>query len=445
MWEIIRRNQRNSIFLIAGMGICLFALGAAMGGAWGGAEGLVLGLGGSGILWFVLTTTAYFNGDRILLSSTGAKPADPIVHQALLNIVDEMQIASGMPHKPKVFVIDDPVPNAFATGVRPEKSAIAVTAGLLGRLNRDELQGVIAHEMSHILNRDVLYMTLAGVMLGSMSILSHMFMRGSLYSRRSYRYSRNSKNDGGAKAILMILAIVIAIAGPILAQVFYFSLSRKREYLADASGARLTRYPEGLASALEKISSFKQPLQSANAATAPLYISSPSTQGRMDLMGIGHTHPPIQQRIQILRNMSGSGLNKYEESFRKTSGGAGLLPQSALKDPADAAIRPPSVETTPQVRTEADAARRTGDWMRAGNGFVFVQCACGLKVKLPAELITAGKIDCPSCHRPLQLPAPKPLPVSATPATVEGGFPFFLFTAIGAIVATLYFIASAKQ
>ncbi len=229
--------------------------------------------------------------------------------RSLFNVVEEMAIASGLP-MPKVYIINDPAPNAFATGRNPKTASVAVTAGLLGRLNRDELQGVVAHEMSHILHRDILFVTLAGIMLGSVVLLSQVFLRGMMYgggSRRRFS-SGGGKGGGGAAAILLIIAIVVAILAPIMTQLLYFALSRRREYLADAGAVRLTRYPEGLASALEKIANDRAPqLASANKVTAPMFIVNPfKKDGAMELVGPDeHTSADIGEDTDFAEYVAG--------------------------------------------------------------------------------------------------------------------------------------------
>jgi heat shock protein HtpX len=255
MWELIRSNQRKSIILFVCMGAILLLAGYILGealipGGGGGETGLFMAL----VIWVVWSVIGYFQGGAMLLALSRAKEVTPHIHPQLFNVVEEMKIAASLPAMPKIYIIDDEAPNAFATGRKPEKSVIVVTAGLLNRLNRTELQGVIAHEMSHILNRDILFMTFAGVMLGTVVMMSEIFLRGLWFSGGSGRRFRSRNSDRGSGAVIMVIAIVLAILAPILSRIFYFSISRKREYLADASGARLTRYPEGLASALEKIS-----------------------------------------------------------------------------------------------------------------------------------------------------------------------------------------------
>ncbi|UCG58978.1 MAG: M48 family metallopeptidase, partial [Phycisphaerales bacterium] len=255
MWELIRANKRNSIVLMALMAVVLLLLGFVIGLGFFGPEGGLFGLLIATVVWLVLALISFSSGDQILLASSKARLVTHNDHPQLFNVVEEMKIAAGLPAMPKVYIIADPAPNAFATGRKPETASVAVTAGLLGRLNRDELQGVIAHEMSHILHRDILFVTLAGIMLGSIVLLSQVFLRGMFYSsmmggsRR--RYSGGGRGGDPTQLIMLIVAILAAILAPIMAYLLYFALSRRREYLADAGAARLTRYPEGLASALE--------------------------------------------------------------------------------------------------------------------------------------------------------------------------------------------------
>ena len=279
MWELIRANKRNSIVLMAIMAVVLLLLGFIIGLAFFGPEGGFFGLIIATAIWLILTLVSFSSGDQIFLAASKAKLITHDVHPQLFNVVEEMKIAAGLPAMPKVYIINDPAPNAFATGRNPKSASVAVTAGLLGRLNRDELQGVIAHEISHILHRDILFVTLAGVMLGSIVLLSQVFLRGMFYSSMTgsrRRYSSGGGGGGQAQIVMLIIAIVAAILAPIMAYLLYFALSRKREYLADAGAARLTRYPEGLAGALEKIANDPSPqLATVNKVTAPMYIVNP--------------------------------------------------------------------------------------------------------------------------------------------------------------------------
>jgi heat shock protein HtpX len=234
-------------------------------------------------------------------------------------VVEEMKIASALEKMPDVYIIDDPALNAFATGRDPNHSAIAITSGLLQILNRDELQGVIGHEISHIKNRDVRLMSLLTVLLGTIVILAWyawMFAFLGAANQSGGSSSRNKRGSGGGgnggiQIFVALIAILLAILAPIFAQLIYFAVSRNREYLADASSALYTRYPEGLASALEKLSRSETPLKSANKATAPMYIINPFKKKGMSLSDLTSTHPPTAERIRILRSMAQFGVVLY--------------------------------------------------------------------------------------------------------------------------------------
>ncbi|HHU60738.1 MAG TPA: M48 family metalloprotease, partial [Natronincola sp.] len=272
---------------------------------------------------------------------------------------------------------------------------------LLENLNRDELQGVIAHELSHIYHRDTLYMTLAATMLGSIQMLSRMSLRasrfagGSRYSSgsRSRSGSNSSSKSSGLRAFLYVLLILVSIIGPFFAMLFYFSLSRKREYLADASAARLTRYPEGLASALEKIS-MSSFIRNANSLTGPMFIINPlrSTDSLLNYS----THPRTEDRIAILRGMNkGAGLVSYQDAYARVTKKSGpLIPPIAMtlasRQETELAIR----EKSPDI--EADSPNKLMDYIRAQNSFIFIECSCGLKMKIPPNF-KENKVTCPKC------------------------------------------------
>jgi len=406
MWELIRANKRNSVLLMGLMAVVLLLLGAVIGMAIFGPDGGFFGLMIATVIWLVLTLISFSSGDQILLAASRAQRVTHEVHPQLFNVVEEMKIAAGLPAMPKVYIINDPAPNAFATGRKPETASVAVTAGLLARLNRDELQGVIAHEISHILHRDILYVTLAGVMLGGIALLSQVFLRGMFWSSMSgsrRRYSSGGQGGGQAQIVIMLLAILVAILAPIMAYLLYFALSRRREYLADAGAARLTRYPEGLASALEKIAGDRAPqLAVANSATAPMYIVNPfKKKGQMKLSDLTSTHPPISERIRILRNMSqGASFRDYSEAFSKTTHGKSVVPVAALKK-EEVKIRSGAAAPTKEQKTERQL-HQIGDIMRRVNGFVFLTCVCGLKLKIPPNF-KGDTIKCPRCNKPLDL------------------------------------------
>jgi heat shock protein HtpX len=258
-----------------------------------------------GILYMALVfsigmnITAFWFSDKVAIAAAHAQPADGPEWLELNRIVENLAITAGLP-KPRVYVIHDDAPNAFATGRNAKNAAVAVTTGLMQRLERSELEGVLAHELAHIGNRDILVMTVAVVLVGFLSVLGDMFFRMSMFG--------GGNNDNGNKsgALIAIVAIVGLIIAPIAAQLMQLAISRRREFLADASGALITRYPEGLASALEKISSYQAPMQHANSATAHLYISNPfgaASAGRF-VAKLFATHPPAEERIAALRSMN---------------------------------------------------------------------------------------------------------------------------------------------
>ncbi len=247
------------------------------------------------ILAVVTNIWSYWYSDSLVIAMAGAKPADGPEYLDLNRVVENLAITAGLP-KPKVYVIDDPAPNAFATGRDAKHAAVAVTSGLLNMMERSELEGVIAHELSHVGNRDILLSTVAVVLVGLVTIISDFFLRSMFWGGRD-RDDREGKNP-----LVAILAIVMIVLAPILATLLQLAISRKREYLADASGALLTRYPEGLASALRKIGAYSQPLERANNATAHLYISNPfgPQAAKSFLIRLFSTHPPIEDRIKAL-------------------------------------------------------------------------------------------------------------------------------------------------
>ena len=257
----------------------------------------------------IASFSSYYYSDKIVLAMSHARPASREEYLQLNNVVEGLCIAAGLP-QPKIYVIDDTAPNAFATGRNPQNSVVAVTTGLLQKLNRTELEGVIAHELSHIKNYDILLQTLTVVMVGVVALLSDWFLRflrfGSFGGRRS-RYSRSSSSSrgGGSPAMLvfLILGIILALLSPFIAQLIRLAISRRREFLADASGALLTRYPPGLASALKKISADTEPLEVANKATAHLYIVNPLKDFSGKVNNLFSTHPPTEERIAALEKM----------------------------------------------------------------------------------------------------------------------------------------------
>lgn len=402
MWELIRANKRKSFLLFIFMGFILLLMGYTFGlyliGEGGGIFGLFIAL----IIWIILSLVGYYSGSSILLSVSGAKEVKKNVHPQLFNVVEEMTIAANLPKMPKIYIVNQEAPNAFATGRDAGNSAIAVTAGLLTQMNRDELQGVVAHEISHILNRDILFMTFSGIMLGSIVLLSDVFVRGLWYSGGSSlgRYnSRSSKNSGGG--IIAIVTLLLAIFGPIAAQFLYYAISRKREYLADASSARLTRYPEGLASALEKLAENRFTFHGANKATAGLFIVNPLKEQGMKLSDLSSTHPPISERINILRTMnSGVNYSDYQKAYSRISNKSEkIIPLSALGNNETIEIRDKDISKVETI-SKTNQKRILGDLVMKTNDYSFLTCECGLKLKAPIEY-NGKEVTCPRCGKRL--------------------------------------------
>jgi heat shock protein HtpX len=407
MWELIRQNRRKSLIIFVLMGLCLLVLGYLVGAVYASPDGGIVGASIALLVWGIWSLISYFQGDTIVLKISGAREVSPDVHPQLFNVVEEMKIAAGLPAMPKVYIIDSQAPNAFATGRKPENCAVAVTAGLLGMLNRDELQGVVAHETGHILNRDIMFMTFAGIMMGTIVLISWLFTRSLFFGGGSSRRYRSSRSAGGGQAqlIIMIVSIVFAILAPIMARLLYLAISRRREYLADATAARLTRYPEGLASALEKMSKSSRELARANAVTAPMYIVNPLKVKKKRNLNLGSTHPPTEERVRILRSMSqGASLLDYDQAYRQVHDGeAGVIPASGLKDQGTAHVRKASGD---REAPKSDKARRrdVGDLMRAVNEYAFLACAsCGLRIKIPPDF-KRKSFPCPRCQTDVSVP-----------------------------------------
>jgi len=251
------------------------------------------------MLSFVMTLISYFKGDVIALKSAGAKEIQKQDNPYVCRIVENLALTAGMP-APRVYLISSPAMNAFATGRDPEHAHIAITTGLVESLENEELEGVVAHELSHIKNYDIRVMTIVVVLVGAIALLSDIFFRARFFGFGGRRDS--GKGGGQFGAILMIVGIVLLIISPLIAELIKLAVSRKREYLADASGALLTRYPEGLARALEKISASTAPLQTASNATAHLFIANPFKKKKMS--SLFSTHPPVADRIEKLRHMA---------------------------------------------------------------------------------------------------------------------------------------------
>ena len=397
MWEQIRSNQTGSAILVVWMGALLLLVGYFLGLYFfdSGIGGLIFAL----ILWVIMSLVAYFQGDSILLAMSRARKISHDDHPRLYNIAEEMKIASGLEAMPSIYIIDDPAMNAFATGRDPKKASVTVTSGLLQKLNRDELQGVVGHEMAHIKNRDVLLMAMCSVLLGTIVLLAWYASRVMIFGGMG-RTRRSSSSGGGGlgQIIIIVAALALIILAPIMAQLIYFSISRKREYLADASSALYTRYPEGLASALEKLAASTNQLKSANKATAPMYIINPFRKRGMAASDLTSTHPPISERVRILRSMAGASFADYDTSYRKARGTSKVLISAAAVTAAGTvalrAPQPPAAEKLEEVQR----ARETSNLMWNLNKYNTITCACGTKLRLPPSF-KLPQLRCPHCGR----------------------------------------------
>jgi heat shock protein HtpX len=301
VYEAIASNKRRSILLVVGALVLLGAVGYGLGVLFqAGVAGLVIAL----VVAAVLSIGSYRYGDRLVLASTRARQVTPEQEPRLHNVVEGLALAAGIP-KPRVYVVPEQAPNAFATGRDPDHSSVAVTQGLLDMMNRVELEGVIAHELSHVVDRDILFGTIVATLVGAIVLLSEFFLRwfwwGGIAGRRS-----NDSGGGAAGAIGFAIGLVLLILAPLFGQIIKFAVSREREYLADAQGAMLTRYPPGLVAALQKIAASPTAMRSANNATAHLWLSQPSRVPGEDssrLERLFSTHPPLPDRIRRLEEM----------------------------------------------------------------------------------------------------------------------------------------------
>jgi len=302
-YQQISANRRKSIVLvlivIALMALVGFVIGFFMvGSVGGGYAGIVVAT----IIAALISLVTYYRGDSLILAASGAREVRPQDAPQLMNVMTELSIAAGIP-VPKVYVIDDTAPNAFATGRDPKHASVAITTGLLQKLDREELQGVMGHELSHVRNLDIRFTLLVGALVGSIALLADFFLRFTFWGGGGRR-GRDSGGGGGA-AILFVIALVLAIVAPFFARMVQLAVSRQREFLADASSVELTRNPYGLERALAKIASDHEVLEVANRATQHLYIVNPIKKFESRASGLMSTHPPLLERVNRLRALSG--------------------------------------------------------------------------------------------------------------------------------------------
>ncbi len=353
------------MLLVVAVTTLLVAVGWVIGMSFG--VPWYLGVTAAVVLAIVSGAISYYGGGRIVLALSGARNIAKADNPMLFNVVDEMSIAAGLP-MPDVYIMDDSAPNALATGRKPEEAAIAVTTGLLEKLNRDELQGVIAHEMSHIRNYDILFMTMMAVLVGAIALLCDAFLRITWYGRGRYR----GRGRGPAAGIMTLIALILAVLAPIIGKLIQLAASRRREHLADASSALLTRYPAGLASALRRIAGDPDVLEVANRATQHMYIVNPLKTAQQRAQSLWSTHPAIEERIERLDRMA----------FADTS----LVAQVSHSAPAAAAPEP-----APQ--------RATGPMDAVMPGSILAPAALAAAA-VPSPAPTRGS-PCPRCSEPL--------------------------------------------
>ncbi len=294
LYDLIAANKRKTFIFIVITSLFLGAIGYIM------VRIFDWGIGGYiffAVFIIVYNVALYYNSDKIAIKATASVPADPDEFRMLHNVVDEVSIAAGIP-RPQVYITPSPAPNAFATGRNPENAKLAVTTGLLEIMNRQELQGVIAHEMAHIRNYDMLLMTVVAAIGGLIILLRDFFLRSMFLGRR-----RRSSSSGKGAGILIIVGLALAIIAPIFVMLIRAAISRQREYLADASGAYITRYPQGLAQALGKLRDAHQPLKRASQSNAHLFIANPFGKDRVSVAHLFATHPPLNDRIERLNSL----------------------------------------------------------------------------------------------------------------------------------------------
>ncbi len=462
MWHQIEANKRKSGILIFIMLIILLILGASLGVLVSlyneppSANSLdtlstpeiitleiamIQGIFYATLVWIFLLIISVVDGKRAILALNHAKKIPAGANRILENVVAEMSIAAGLPKPPEIYIIDCMMPNAFATGMNPKHSAIAVTTGLLTTLDRDELQAVVAHEIAHIVNRDTTYMLFAGIMLGSIVLISDCIVRSFRGSGRSRSSSSSFKGGGAAVLIMLAILIFAMIVAPIAARLLYFSLSKKREYLADACAVQYTRYPQGLATALAKISGSVYVFRDADKLTSAMYIVHPLDtieihKNRYSIWGdLFSTHPPTEKRIEILEKMTSADFNAYEAAFskafrhRKTimtkedlygvkpleikkpnegkqskvdgSLVAGTIALATVGTLAEVKVQEEKETQEQKIKQQKEELvtrkREALDTVWKANNYIFKQCSCGTKMKFPQEY-KGQEIHCPHCN-----------------------------------------------
>ena len=413
MWEQVKRNRRKTLFFWLLTGIVFFIGGYALTFFVGPFLEYRFGITRYSIIfllivfWLILSLGSYFFGDSILIKISEARKVDREVNPRLFNIVEEMKLASGLEEMPDIYIIPSLVSNAFATGVRMENSSIIVTAGLLSKLNREELQAVVAHEVAHIANRDIVLQTFLGALWGSFTIVALLLFIVMFGGRLGFSRMGFSRNRQKGFSTLAIILMLMKMGGSLLSSV----LSRTREYLADATAVRLTRNPGALASALHKIDIEANKLEVANAITAPMYIEAPLKQESMV-----STHPPIENRKTILAEMTyGAHYQEYQRAYNKVLGkskriipGTVLVKDKKVSIKKQTAVKDIKQQSSHGTNSRAKSTEKNsfeGEKFNSEAGlgelkkkYKFFNCRCGLKIKIEVDF-DREKFSCPNCGR----------------------------------------------
>lgn len=464
MWDIIQQNKRRSWILLAAMALILLGLGYVVGialhanffagrqvargaqaytdllnqAADGGEVnpdffhwvqqpenlfngGGVIGAGIALCVWCIMAAFAFWGGESAIIRVARGLPVTPEAAPKLWNVVEEMTIAAGLPKPPDVYLIEDESPNAFAVGMNPASASVAVTSGLVRRMSRDELQGVVAHEIAHIHNYDTRFMTLASVMLGSIAFLSEVVLRVAWHS--SGRRSSSSSNKGGGGAIVLLLfALIFAVLAPIAAQLLYFASSRRREYLADACAARFTRYPPGLASALEKIGRSAGDMKGVSRGTAALYIVNPLQSTTSSTLF--SSHPPLEKRIAVLRGMAGAGYVDYERAYQNvTHTTQNCMDPEFLKKETTLRMRQPAADADSNSPDTRDLSSEALSLIGRAASLITLSCDCGAKLKLPPHM-SGEAFKCPRCAAMHTIPRARPASAPPSASRAVGAFSY---------------------
>lgn len=401
MWQFIELNKRKTIILLIVLTLFLVGFSTLLGlyitGTTDGVEiGLIIGI----ICTIGIIFYAKFNASKFFLDQVNAVPVKKGEMPVLENITEEMSIASALGFVPKIFLVNSPYPNAFSVGINRENAGIAVTTSLLSLLNRDELTGVIAHEIAHIKNQDTLYLMYAGVIFGVIVAISDTLLRSFRYS--STRRSSN-RNEGGGEAVILLIIILFAILSPICVRLLYFSLSRKREFLADASACQYTRFPTGLASALYKISNFtitgkKREDEGSNQLIQCMYIHNRLQTAENFFSNLFATHPPVEKRIEVLKKMGAADIKEYTRAYSTVTGDKKLITNKNLMKMNIETLAIASAIADDAEEKKINKQRQAKNAYYNAQNYTIINCECGTILKIPPE-IKRKSVQCPHCKK----------------------------------------------